>query len=155
MIKLLIVCGLIGAAPEAKKKLPPPGYLSPQLRKVLDKRMEHHGTAAMGLTVSVVLLAHDDVAELALKIADAPGLSRMREGQEDTLNALLPQRFFMFQDQLKRRARDLADVAAKRDNEKIHAAFSRLTQTCMGCHAVYLNGPGSDLPVWPSESSVP
>jgi hypothetical protein len=155
MIKLLILCGLIGAAPEAKKKLPLPGYISPQLRKVLDKRMEHHGTAAMGLTVAVVLLEHDDVAELALKIADAPGLSRVRNGQEDTLNALLPERFFAFQDQLKRRARELADAASKRDNEKIHAAFSRLTQSCMGCHAAYLNGPGSELPIWPVDPSAP
>lgn len=148
--RLLLVLAFSGIGPEAPKKgLQPPGYISAKLRRVLQKRMEHHGRAAMGLTIAVVLLAHDDVSELALQIADEPGLARPRDGEADTLNSALPAPFFEFQDQLRLRARELSTAAASRNNGKMNVAFGKLTATCMGCHSAYLNGPGAKEEWWP------
>lgn len=142
--RILLALAFSAAAP--KKTLPTPGYISPELRKVLDKRMESHGRAAMGLSIAVILLEHDEVAELALQIADAPGLARTND--KDTLNATLPPAFFKLQDRLRERARELAKVAGTKDNQKMHAAYARVTETCMSCHTVFLKGPGSEADPW-------
>jgi hypothetical protein len=125
--RLLLAVLLAGLGPDSPKKLEPPGYIPAKLRRVLQKRMEHHGSAAMGLTVAVVLLSHDDVAELALQIAEEPGMARPREGETDTLNSALPAKFFEFQDQLRFRARELSTAAASRNNGKMNAAFAKVT----------------------------
>ncbi|MCC6807484.1 MAG: cytochrome c [Deltaproteobacteria bacterium] len=149
--RILLMLALGSVVQDGPKKLPLPGYISPQLRKVLDKRMEHHGRGAIGLSIAVVLLAHDDVAELALGLAEQPGLARPRLGEEGTLNATLPAQFFSFQDQLRERAKELAAAAKQKNNAKMHAALGRVTETCMTCHAVYLNGPGSEEKWWPRD----
>ena len=144
-----IVFALTSPTPEASKKLVLPGYISPVLRTLLAKQMEHHGEAAQRLTMGVVLLSYDDVAEVALDMSERPGLARPRQGEQATINVALPKVFFVFQDQLRARAKDLALGAKERNNAKLNKAFQRVTETCMACHAAYLNGPGSTEDWWP------
>jgi cytochrome c556 len=57
------------------------------------------------------------------------------------LNTELPARFFDLQDDLRAAAGQLADEATGGDDQKMAAAFGRLTSTCVSCHSVYLEAP--------------
>jgi len=147
--RLLLMLAIAVVAKDGPTKLESPNYISPKLREALAKRMENHGRSAMRLTIGVVLLAYRDVAEVALELADATGLAKPRPGEEGTLNAALPPPFFVFQDQLRARASELARVAGQRNNSELSKSFARLTETCMACHAVYLHGLGAEEEWWP------
>lgn len=152
---LFVLLSLIAAAPKAppRHKLRPPGYISSQLRELIDKRMEHHGESALALTMGVLLLEYDAVGSVAEQLAERPGFARPRPGADDVISNALPPRFFDFQDQLRARARALAKAAAARDTAKISAAYNKLTATCVACHASYLNGPGSEEGLWADDSA--
>jgi hypothetical protein len=90
------------------------------------------------LLAAVVFLGYDDAKELALGIVHEPKLGRPAPGEKDTLNALLPAPFFEYQDALTRHAKELAEAAATRNKDRLGAAFGALSQTCVACHAAYL-----------------
>jgi Cytochrome C' len=141
----IAICMLLGALSNTKK-LKKPDYIPSSARAILDERMERHAEAAMRLSMSVVLLEYGDTWEVAQSIVDEPGIARPRTGDIDTINALLPPRFFEFQDQLKARAKELAEAAMQRNDTKLGAAYGKLTATCVACHSVYLNGAGNPPP---------
>lgn len=131
-----------GAKPAHRKPaqhLPPPGYLPAAARALLGERMEQHAEGVTDLLTSVVLLDHEAAADVARDIADQPRLARPLPGQSDGLNASLPKRFFDLQDELQERARAVAKAAGSRDDRKLAQSFAALTQTCVACHATYLN----------------
>jgi len=130
---------LCGAAPMAPKRLKTPGYLPTAARELLGKRMETHGINVMRLSISAILLDYDDVSEAAKNIVAELGVKHVRNSA-DVLDAALPQRFFDLQNQLRSRAQTLAEVAQKRSAPDMSAAYSRVTETCIACHSVYLNG---------------
>lgn len=150
---MVLALALCFTSVDIPKKLPAPGYISPTLRALLDKRMEQHGRFAIRLTIGVVLLSYDEVGEVALQMSEEAGLAKPRLGEIGTLNATLPPLFFLFQEQLRTRAAALSRVAGERNNAKLNTAFHRLTETCMACHAVYLNGPGSHEEWWPTHTA--
>lgn len=121
--------------------LPVPDYLPELARTLLKERMERHGTDALELSRSVLLLQNKQVQEIATRIASEPRLVRPVKGSEDALNAALPERFFVFQDELRDRARMLAEAAAGKDPKALARAYGHLMETCVSCHAVYLNPP--------------
>ena len=121
-------------------ELPPANYLSPTLRQVLRTRMGNHGMDMAQLTFAVVLLDREQAKGSAEHIATEPRLARPLPGGEDELNALLPERFFTFQDELKRRAGEVAQAAAHRNDTELGKAFGRLAETCVACHSVFLEG---------------
>lgn len=147
MYRLLPLFFLLSAAKEGPlkvRKLPSPRYISPMTRGVIDERMEKHGETAMRLSLSVVLLEYGDVWDAAQGIVEQPGIARPRMGAEDAINAELPSLFFDLQDQLRVRAKDLQKAAKRKESTELSSAYGRLTETCVSCHAVYLNGPGSE-----------
>ena len=123
----------------ATHKLRRPGYLPTIARDLLDSRMKSHGRDVMQVSVAVVLLEYDDALAAAQSIADEPGVVRVPAG-DDTLNASLPKRFFDLQDELHARAQDLVGTIKKHDDKAIAVAYSRMTETCIACHSVYLKG---------------
>ena len=122
----------------AKKSLDTPSYLNPLARQLLKTRMLRHSNDALALVHAVVLLDHRTAQRLATELASEPRLTRAIAGGEDDLNAALPERFFVLQDELRSRALELAEAAKKSDSVQMSERLGELTKSCVACHAAYL-----------------
>ncbi|MFT3843049.1 MAG: hypothetical protein QM723_39030 [Myxococcaceae bacterium] len=122
-----------------KRELTPPSYLPEMAREYLHRRMERHGRDMQELMFSVVLLTREVARDCATRIATEPRLARPEQSDEDTLNRALPPRFFVLQDELRDRAKKVADAATTGTDQQLGAAYAKLTETCIACHSVYLN----------------
>jgi Cytochrome C' len=90
------------------------------------------------LVHAVLFLDHEATQRLAGEIANEPRLTRPIAGGEDDVNASLPERFFVLQDELKTRATALSDASRQSDHVALAARLGELTQTCVTCHSTYL-----------------
>lgn len=126
---------------EADLVLATPDYLSALARQLLKKRMERHGRDLSRLVVGVTLLQREVVKELAGDIASEPRIVRPLAEGRDELNSALPERFFVLQDGLRMRAKELADAALKKDDVALAQSFGKLVEICVGCHSAYLTDP--------------
>ncbi len=125
------------AAPEPT--LPTPEYLPPLARAVLHKRMQRHGRDQSRLVLAVTLLQRDVVKSIASDLAAEPRLVRPMAESRDELNSSLPERFFVLQDALRLRAKDLADAANRKDDVQLAKSFGQLVEICVSCHSSYLS----------------
>ena len=125
------------AAPIAS--MPDPAWLPSEAREMLVSRMERHGEEMMLMLVSVMTLQHEDTELLAEHVASEPRLGRPAPNERDTINALLPARFFELQDQLLLRANALSTAAKSKDDARVVHAYGQLAETCVACHSVYLS----------------
>lgn len=116
----------------------PPARIPAAARAVIATKMGRHGQQLSALLMSVLVLDDDGVARIAGEIFDEPQLARPIAGDE--LNGLLPERFFQLQDALRAQAREVAAIAARHDRARLPESFAQLTKTCVGCHALYLDG---------------
>jgi hypothetical protein len=119
-----------------------PEWLPESARQMVATKMERHADDVTWLVTSVVLLSYEATAEMADRIASEPRLSRPEKGETDTINSLLPPKFFDLQDQLRDRARLIGKAARAHDDEKMVKGLGALTETCMACHVAYLRGGG-------------
>ena len=115
-----------------------PDYLPVIARAILKARMDRHGGDLMRLVLAVTLLQRDVVKSLATEIATEPRLVRPLAEGRDELNSSLPERFFVLQDALRLRAKDLAGAAQRKDDVGLAQSFSQLTEICVACHSTYL-----------------
>ncbi len=130
-----------GSSEKPRDSLPEPDYLPEDARRVLKKKMARHGKDMVELMLSVTLLRYDVAREAAQRIASEPRMARPIVGGEGDVNAALPERFFVLQDEARMRAREVRDAAAKRNDKALAESFGRLTETCVSCHSAYLNPP--------------
>ncbi len=130
-----------GAAGSVKKSLEAPSYLSPLARQLLKQRMKRHGQDMLSLVQSVLFLDRESTQRLASEVAKEPRLTRPIAGGADDVNAALPERFFVLQDELRSRALDLQTAAAKPDDDQLALRLGEMTQTCVSCHSTYLQAP--------------
>src|SRR5438477_11963766 len=79
-------------------ELPPPAHIPPAARAILKARMDRHGAQMGDLVSTLLLLDYDGAARVAGAIYDEPTVARPLAS--DDLNQLLPERFFVLQDQL-------------------------------------------------------
>lgn len=128
--------GRLGELPPGE--LGQPDYLSELARATLQRRMARHGRDLSVLVQAVVLLRRPIVAELAANIANEPRIGRPLPDGDEELNAVLPERFFVLQDELRDRAKSVAEAARRRDDAKLATAFGLLAQSCVACHSAYL-----------------
>jgi hypothetical protein len=119
--------------------LPTPDYIPETARALLRKKMERHGQDARDLMFAVTLLQYDAAKASAQRISSEPRLVRPIAGGEDDLNALLPERFFVLQDEARSRAQAVATAAEKKDDKALADSYGRLVETCVSCHSSYLN----------------
>ena len=119
-------------------ELAPPDRIPLAMQAVIASKMHRHAEQLPELVSRVVVLDYDGVARAAGAIFDEPLLGRPVGGDE--LDGVLPERFFVLQDQLQATARAAVEAAARRDPQGISTAAANLTRTCVDCHAVYLNG---------------
>ncbi|MFZ5469106.1 MAG: cytochrome c [Myxococcota bacterium] len=115
-----------------------PDYLPEPARMVVKKKMARHGQDVSELLFAVTLLRYDQAADAAMRIASEPRFVRPIVGGEGDLNAALPERFFVLQDEARTRAQALARAAKAKDDRALAQSFGRLTETCVGCHSAYL-----------------
>jgi hypothetical protein len=124
-----------------------PEWIPSEAREMLAARMRRHGEEMMFLVVSVLILSYDSAESMALEIAAEPRIGRPGVGERGTINALLPSHFFEYQDELRERADALSDAAHEKDHERMVRAYGKLAETCVGCHAAYMEAepPSEEL----------
>ena len=122
--------------------LPTSQVIPPAARQVVKSKMGRHQQQMQTLVSRVVLLDDEGVSRAAGEMFDEPALARPIAGDE--LNGLLPERFFVLQDELRAQARRLVIASSKRDREAVAVEFGALAKTCVSCHQVFLYG---DRPV--------
>ena len=130
--------GASSGAAQTSGSLPEPTWLPTEAREMLSARMDRHGEVMMMLLVSVMTLQHSDTELLAEQVAAEPRIGRPATGEQGTIGALLPPRFFTLQDELVDRAHAVANAARANDNSRIVRAYGQLAETCVSCHSVYL-----------------
>jgi hypothetical protein len=116
-----------------------PDRIPPTAAALLETRMAGHGDDLEWLLANVLMLNRENVEIWSDALAKKPKLARPTTGTSDTLNALLPARFFDLQDQLQAAASSLASAAHGHDDRAMAKAFSHLTETCVACHSIYLD----------------
>lgn len=99
--------------------------------------MSAHAEDMSDLVTAIVLLEYQTVAERADKIANDVTLSRPLANDATELNALMPERFFVRQDDLKTAARALAQSARTVNPFRVADAYGKLAETCVRSHADY------------------
>lgn len=144
LVGSLILAVIIGVAlflrPKrlAREELPTPAGIPETARQVLRLKMGRHDQQMQALLSRVVLLDAEGVARAAGEIFDEPALARPLTGEE--LNGLLPERFFVLQDELRARARRLVTATLNKDRATLADEFAELAKTCVACHQLYLYG---------------
>ena len=113
----------------------PPEPLSGAARALLKQRMAAHARDMGELVTAIMLLEYDGIAARADKIAGDVSLSRPTTNDATELNASIPEKFFVRQDDLKAAARGLADAARSQNPYKVADAYGRVSETCVRCHA--------------------
>lgn len=110
-------------------------------RQLLRRRMERHGRDLNQLATGVVLLRREVVLAIAQTISTEPRITRPLPDTRDELNGALPERFFVLQDEVRERAKALAEAAKSRDDAAVAEAYGRTIQTCVACHVSFLSPP--------------
>ena len=87
------------------------------------------------LVTAVTRLQYADIAVLAERITEEPRLSRPVPGGEEDVNAVVPERFFQLQDEVRVLSAQLARAAEAKDDRALGQAFGRLATACVSCHA--------------------
>jgi hypothetical protein len=148
VIGSVVVAGIVGTLlflrprPTADHdSLPEPASLPPAARQVLRSKMGRHDTQMRRLVSAVIVLDDDAVARVAGEIFDEPALARPVAGDE--LDGMLPERFFVLQDDLRSRARALVIATQQRNRAALADEFAALTKSCVTCHDTYLSGSGA------------
>jgi hypothetical protein len=121
-----------------RESLPVPERIPAAMLQVLKTKMGRHDLQMRALTSRVVLLDDDGVARAAGEVFDEPAIARPLTGDE--LNGVLPERFFVLQDEMRQRARQLVRASEKHDRAAVADDFAALSRTCVACHEVYLRG---------------
>ncbi len=121
-----------------------PEHIPAAARLIIRSRMQRHGEQLGALVSRAVVLDFDAAARTAGEIYDEPTLARPVTGDE--LNGVLPERFFVLQDELRAAARRLVTAAAKRDSAQLAVEIGGLTRSCVACHDLYLHGAPDPRP---------
>jgi cytochrome c556 len=111
--------------------------LLPAARAILKERMSSHAVD-MGMLVSAIMvLDYPSIVDRANAIAEDVNLSRPLSNDATELNASLPEKFFLRQDELRARAKELAAAASALNPYHVADAYGKLSEGCVRCHADY------------------
>ncbi|HVY36835.1 MAG TPA: cytochrome c [Polyangia bacterium] len=113
----------------------PPEPLAPAARALLRDRMAAHARAMSDLMGAIMLLEYSQIGLRADDIASDDTLSRPTTNDATELNAQIPEKFFVRQDDLKAAAHNLAEASRTLNPYKVADAYGRLSETCVRCHA--------------------
>jgi hypothetical protein len=125
----------------APSRLSPPAHLPDEARLILRNIMGSHSQNMANLVSAIMILNYDQIRNGAEAVASDASLARPLTGDATELNALLPAAFFDKQDQLRSEAHQLAGAAGQQSALAVASSYGRLSETCVGCHAVYRGSP--------------
>jgi hypothetical protein len=132
---------LLRPKPAAKEdlpaRLPARTDIPPAMRDVVRTKMGQHELQMRELMTRVVVMDDDGIARAAGAVFDEPSLARPITGDE--LNSVLPERFFVLQDEMRMRARQLVIASGHHDRAAVTDQFAALTRVCLACHDAYLH----------------
>jgi cytochrome c556 len=120
--------------------LRPTEPISDTARALLKTRMASHARDMGELVSEIMLLHYDRIHEGAQRIAGDASLSRPLTNDASELNSALPEKFFLYQDNLRLEARTLAEAAGRQHPFDVADSYGRLSQVCVRCHATYRTG---------------
>jgi hypothetical protein len=129
---------LLRSKPVARDQLPTSQSMPNAARQVVRSKMDRHDAQMKALISRVVLLDDDGVARVAGEIFDEPAIARPIGGAE--LDGLIPERFFVLQDELRARARQLVIASGNHDRDAIANEFAAVAKSCVACHEVFVHG---------------
>jgi len=115
----------------------PPEPLSPTARAILKDRMASHAQDMSALVSAIMLLEYSEIVTRADKIAGDVNLSRPISNDATELNASIPEKFFVRQDDLKAAARALANAGRTGNPYLVAETYGKLSENCVRCHADY------------------
>ena len=123
----------------------PPGLyprepLSEAARTILRARMQSHARDMRELTASIMLLRYPDIEAGARRINGDVSLSRPLSSDATELNSALPEKFFLYQDEVRLEAKTLAEAAQRQNALDVADSYGHLSQVCVRCHATYRAG---------------
>jgi hypothetical protein len=121
-------------------RLRPPEPLSGTARTILRARMDSHARDMGDLTSAIMLLRYPEIEEGARRIAGNVSLSRPLSADATELNSALPEKFFLYQDELRLEAKTLAEAAGRQHAFDVADSYGRISQVCVRCHATYRAG---------------
>lgn len=123
---------LPAAAAEPLLKLPP------KLQQALVDEMIAINEGGRALPEAIVKADWERLAETGRRIEQSYILKRrLSEDERGTLVQSLPDSFKYLDRRLHQHAGKLAQAAERRDGELVRFYFSRMLDSCAGCHAVY------------------
>jgi cytochrome c556 len=122
------------------KSLEPAQPLPGAARAVLKSRMASHVRDMTDLVSAILALDYPTIADRAKAVAADANLARPLGGDATELNTLLPDKFFEYQDDLRKNARVLAGAAERMDAQQVADAYGHLSESCVRCHSVYRGG---------------
>lgn len=122
------------------ERLRPPDQLSETARAILKTHMVAHARDMSELMSAIMVLHYAQIREGALGIASNASLSRPLSSDATELNSALPEKFFLYQDNLRLEAKTLAEAAERQNAFDVADSYGRLSQVCVRCHATYRAG---------------
>jgi hypothetical protein len=129
--------------------LPPlivePAPLPPWMRPIVRTQMARHWETLNELRWTAASLEFERTLQLARGIAHEIHCGRPADDGV-SLHEVIPARYLELQDELGRRAQQLAQVALRGDMHAVTHAYDGVVDACTRCHAVYRNGPPLALP---------
>jgi hypothetical protein len=128
-------------AVSAPDRLAPPEYLSVDARALLRTRMGNHARNMGELTSAIMVLRYPEIRERALAISEEPRFARPLTRDATELNSALPEKFFVYERELRVFAAALASAAETTNAFAVAEVFGRMSETCVKCHATYRAGP--------------
>jgi len=129
----------------APDRVDPPEPLPPAARALLKERMATHARDMSDLVSAIMLLEYARISIRAEAIADEANWSRPLTGDATELNAQVPEKFFVRQDDLKTAARRLAAAANLHNPYKVAEAYGHVSETCVRCHADFRPALNADV----------
>ena len=99
--------------------------------------MASHAQDMSQLVSAIMLLQYSEIITRADKIASDVNLSRPTSNDATELNASIPEKFFVRQDDLKAAARNLASAGRTGNPYLVAEAYGKLSENCVRCHADY------------------
>jgi cytochrome c556 len=121
-------------------RLEPPEYLPGAARAVLRTRMASHAREMGDLVSAIMVLKYDEIKERSTAIAQDARFARPLTGDATELNSALPEKFFVYERQLRVWAGALTTAAEKADAFAVATTYGELSQVCVSCHATYRAG---------------
>jgi hypothetical protein len=118
----------------------PPEPLSNAAKAILRDRMSSHAEDMSDLVSAIMVLQYSRIIGRADKIAEDVNLSRPTSNDATELNASLPEKFFVRQDDLKAAARELSAAGRSANPYRVAEAYGQISETCVRCHADFRPG---------------